>query len=144
MAQAYGTPAAVADALYITAAGVWLVLSAGWLRRLIYAPRLVVGELRDPVVSPFGSLPAICGLLFAFAGYTVLMGLVQVCLLPRYLTMTFSPAFWAFTFTWTSVAAFGIRWLVAEPPAGATVYAAVAAGVVSVLVAAIAVRSLVS
>jgi tellurite resistance protein len=279
MTVSYGTPAAIADGVYVIAAAVWLLLAAGVARRLARAPRLVVGELRDPVISPFGSLPAITGMLlaigltpyartaaeivfvacfvamalfggwviaawigseldhsrfhpgyvlptvaggfvggqaaagfgwrglgwmsfgvgliswlmigsmtinrltfvrrlpadllpilaielappavggnayfalhgsvpdpvlYAFAGYAVLMGLVQMSLLPRYLKVSFTPAFWAFTFTWTSVAAFGIRWVASQHPAGETVYAAVAAGAASALVAAIAARSLVA
>lgn len=277
MAGSYGSPAAISDGLFIAAAVVWLPLVAGSLWRVGRHPRLVFGELRDPVLSPFWALPWIVGMQLAIgfqphgeatakvvfvvffvatilfggwvtgqwiagdldetklhpgyyfptvagcliaadgaagfglsaagwmsfgigvvfwlmlgslvlnrlmfvkmlpgplvptlaielappalggsayfalhgtvpnafayglAGYGVLMVLVQLRLLPVYGRLMFSPGFWAFTFPWTAAAAYALRWLHIEKPAGQSVYAGLAAGAVSLLVAAIAARSL--
>ena len=45
MAETYGSPPAIADGLFVVAALVWLVITVGWVRRLIRDPRPVVGEL---------------------------------------------------------------------------------------------------
>ena len=65
MAVSYGAPAAVSDVLFIVSAAVWLLLVAGSLGRLGFQPRLVLGELRDPVLSPFWALPSIVGMQLA-------------------------------------------------------------------------------
>lgn len=277
MASLYGSPAAVGDALFIAAAAVWLALGAGAAARLLRAPRVLLAELRDPVLSPFWALPWIVGMLlasgleayahagakvifiafllativyggwlmghwfvvdldrsklhpgyflptvaggllggglagdiglralgwlsfgigivswlmlgslminrlfftamlpaaliptlaievappavagaayfqlhgttpdavaFGLAGYAVLMVLVQLRLVPLYARLSFAPGFWAFTFSWAAVAELALRWLSIERPSGEVVYAALAAGAVSLLIAAIAARSL--
>ena len=277
MTDFYASPPAIADGLFIAAAAVWLLLIAGSLGRLLRAPRSVLGELRDPVLSPFWSLPAIVGMLlavglephayavarvafvvflvatillggwltgqwitealdqtklhpgyflptvaggllgaqgaadfgmpglgwlsfgigmlcwlllgslilnrllftktlpapllptlaielappavggsayfalhgptpnsfaYALAGYAVLMVLVQIRLLPVYARLKFGPGFWAFTFSWAAVAGLLLRWLAIEHPAGETLYAALTAGAVSLLIAVISTRSL--
>jgi tellurite resistance protein len=279
MTSLYGSPAVISDVLFILAAAVWLVLAFGVLARLTRAPAIVIGELRDPVLSPFwgvvfivgmqlaiglaphaygvarvvfivflvatvgfggwitgewitspldlsrfhpgyvlptvaggfiaaqgaaefglravgwmtfgagivcwlmiGSLtlnrllfmrmlpaalipllaielapPAVGGnayfaldrgvpstLAYGLAGYTGLMIVVQLRLLPVYRRLSFSNSFWAFTFTWTAVAAFALRWLHIERPGGETVYAGLVAGAASLLIAAVAARSLVA
>jgi tellurite resistance protein len=86
--------------------------------------------------------PAPGAVAYGFAGYAVLMVLVQVRLLPSYARLRFSPGFWSFTFPWCAVAGLALRWLQIERPPGQAVYAALAAGGVSLLVAAVAARSL--
>ena len=276
MTAAYGSPAAVADVLFLASGVVWALLVAGSLARAVRTPQEILRELRDPVLSPFWALPGIIGMLLAvglqphapgvakvvfvtflaativfggwmtgqwivvpldqaklhvgyllptvagglvgaqcsagfglrgigwlcfgigivcwvmlgslilgrlffvetlpgalvptlaielappaiagsayfelhgsatgtvaygFAGYAVLMVLVQVPLLPSYARLRFSPAFWSFTFPWCAVVGLALRWLRIEHPPGETAYAALAAGGVSLLVAAIATRS---
>jgi tellurite resistance protein len=63
------TPGAVADALFALAAAVWVVLTGGLLLRLMRTPRAIAAELRDPVLSPFMSVPAIVALLLAVGLY---------------------------------------------------------------------------
>jgi tellurite resistance protein len=65
MSSYYGAPSAVADALFVISAAVWLALGAGAIARLMQAPRTILGELRDPVLSPFWALPWIVGMLLA-------------------------------------------------------------------------------
>jgi tellurite resistance protein len=89
------------------------------------------GEVPDPVA-------------YSLAGYAALMLLVQLRLLPIYARLRFSPGFWSFTFSWCAAAALGIRWLEATDPPGASTYAALVAAAASLLVAAVAARSLVA
>ena len=78
---------------------------------------------------------------YGFAGYAVLMVLVQVRLLPCYARVRFSPGFWSFTFAWCAVVGLALRWLRIERPPDEAIYAALAAGGVSLLVAGVAARS---
>ena len=59
-----GIPGAVPDALYILAAGVWLVLVTAYA---VQGPRRMLADLRDPVLTPFASLAAITPLILAAA-----------------------------------------------------------------------------
>ena len=63
MASYYGSPIVVSEALYIASAAVWLGLGVGAIARLLARPRAVLGEFRDPVLSPFWALPWIVGML---------------------------------------------------------------------------------
>jgi tellurite resistance protein len=279
MARYYGSPGAVSDVLFVVAASVWLVLAAGAVARLLLRADAVRDELRDPVLSPFWSLPWIVGMLLAsglephahtagralfvvfligttlyggwvtgqwfvvglepsrlhpgyflptvaggllggevaadmgmraigwmsfgigivcwlmvgsvllnrlffspmlpaplvptlaievappavaggayfalhgstpdtlaygLAGYAVLMVVVQARLLPLYARLAFTPGFWAFTFSWAAFAELVVLWLRIERPAGEVVYAAIATGAISMVIAAIAARSLAS
>lgn len=65
MCVGYGSPLAVADVLFAVAALVWAALLAAALMRAARAPQAVLAELRDPVLSPFWSLPWIVGMLLA-------------------------------------------------------------------------------
>jgi hypothetical protein len=67
MAAFYGTPGAVPDILFAAAAAAvaWLLLAADALGRLIREPRAILAELRDPVLSPFWSLPWLVGMILA-------------------------------------------------------------------------------
>jgi tellurite resistance protein len=69
------------------------------------------------------------------------LALVQLRLLPLYRQLEFGPSFWAFTFCWAAVTALGLRWLQIEDPPHASLYAGLAAGAVSLLVAVIAAAS---
>jgi hypothetical protein len=79
---------------------------------------------------------------YGLAGYAVLMVVVQVRLLPLYARLRFTPAFWAFSFSWTAIVGLALVWLRIQRPAGEVVYASLVAGAVSLLTAAIAARSL--
>jgi tellurite resistance protein len=57
-----GTPQAVPDALSILDAALWLVLVAAYLAQ---GPRIIMADLRDPVLSPFVSASALTALLLA-------------------------------------------------------------------------------
>jgi len=59
-----GTPRAVPDALNSVDAALWLVLVGAYLAQ---GPRIVVADLRDPVLSPFVSASALTAMLLAAA-----------------------------------------------------------------------------
>jgi tellurite resistance protein len=103
------------------------------------APAALAGtayfELHGPVPDPA---------VYGITGYLVLMVLVQLRLLPTYCRLKFTPGFWSFTFASSAIAGFALTWLHIEHPAGGTVYAVLVAAAVSLLIGAIAARSLVA
>lgn len=50
---------------FVASALVWALLAAGSLARVLRTPREILGELRDPVASPFWALPWVIGMLLA-------------------------------------------------------------------------------
>jgi tellurite resistance protein len=59
-----GVPAAAADAIFILAAAVWLVMLAAYA---VQGPQRLLADLRDPVQSPFLSLAVMAPLLLSAA-----------------------------------------------------------------------------
>jgi tellurite resistance protein len=59
-----GTPQAVPDALYVLGAVLWLVLAGAYLVR---GPRIILADLRDPVLSPFVSASALTPMILSAA-----------------------------------------------------------------------------
>src|SRR5580693_9459656 len=59
-----GIPPAVPDALDVLAAVLWLVLVGAYL---VQGPRIILADLRDPVLSPFVSASAITAMILAAA-----------------------------------------------------------------------------
>jgi tellurite resistance protein len=82
--------------------------------------------------------------IYGITGYLVLMVLVQLRLLPVYCRLEFTPGFWSFTFPWAAIASFALTWLHIERPAGQTAYSVLVLAAVSLLIGAIAARSLVA
>lgn len=132
----------------------WLVISSVSFNRLFLTP--ISTPALVPLLAILIAPPAVAGtayfqldgltvdtLAYALAGYTILMALIQVRLLPLYLRLEFGLGFWAFTFCWAAVAALALRWLQIEDPPNASLYAGVAVGAVSLLIAAISARTLV-
>jgi hypothetical protein len=68
---------------------------------------------------------------------------VQLRLLPRFLALRFSPAFWAFTFSWAAAATDALSWIALRRPPGATVYATVILAVITAFIGYIAARTVV-
>jgi tellurite resistance protein len=137
---------------FTVAIAFWAVLTPVVLARLRTVPLpTALGPTRAIELAP----PALAGATYfdlTRAGpdpvaYAVLIGVAllaagQLRAVPRYARLAFGQGFWAFTFPWVSVAALALRWLRIAHPTNGPVYAALAAGTVSLLVAAIAVRSL--
>jgi tellurite resistance protein len=86
--------------------------------------------------------PAPDPVAYAFLIGVALVAAGQLRLIPSYTRLRFGPGFWAFTFPCASVVALALRWLRIEQPTGQSLYALVAAGAVSLLVAVIGGRSL--
>jgi tellurite resistance protein len=59
-----GTAQAIPDALGILDAAVWLALVGAYLAQ---GPRIILADLRDPVLSPFVSAPALTAMILAAA-----------------------------------------------------------------------------
>ena len=82
--------------------------------------------------------------LALLAGYGLLMVAAQLPLLPRYLAQPFSLGTWAFTFSWAAVASAGLFWIAAERPPGERVWSSLLLAAITMLVGAIATRTLVA
>lgn len=133
----------------------WLVVGSIILGRLFFGsplpaalvPTLAIEVAPGAVASlawfslDGGRIDTVARLL---AGYGVLMIVAQVRLLPAFLRLRFSAAFWAFAFSWTAVAAVGLHWIAATRPAGGDAWAALVLAATTLLVGAIAVRTVVA
>lgn len=133
----------------------WVMLSSVILSRLTSRARPPAALV--PTLAIEVAPPALAGtayfaltgnrvdtLAYAIAGYSLLMVLVQVTLLPVYRRTPFTPGFWSFTFPWTAVVVYALRWIAVERPVGSVSLGAMAVTAVTVLVAAVAARSLVA
>jgi tellurite resistance protein len=132
--------------------GCWLLLGSVILNRLVFTTMLPAALM--PTLAIEVAPPAVAGnayfalhglradtASYALAGYAILMVLVQVRLLPLYLRLRFSPGFWAFTFSWCAVAILALHWLALTHPTGQRLLAWLVCSAVTVLVAAIALRT---
>ncbi len=76
-----GTPQAVPDALSVLDAALWLALVGAYLAQ---GPRIILADLRDPVLSPFVSVSALTAIILSAAlaqdAFTAGRVLVIVCL----------------------------------------------------------------
>ena len=133
----------------------WLMLGPIILTRLFFRPGLPAALIPTLAIVIVPSVIAgnayfvltngrIDLLADVLAGYTVLMALVQVRLVPLYLKLKFSPGFWAFTFSYAATAAYTLRWIHLEPFAGAATLGYVVLAAITVFIGAIALRSLVA
>jgi tellurite resistance protein len=131
----------------------WLMLGAVIVNRLFLVKTLPVPlrptmaiELAPPAVGGIAYLlihgPEPDPVAYILAGYAALMALVQLRLIPLYARTPFSPAFWSFTFAWCAAAGLALRWLAIEHPSGETLWATLVAAGASLIVVAIAARTL--
>jgi tellurite resistance protein len=157
-----GTAAAAVVGLHHLAEGVfgvgvisWLVLGSIMWHRLFFRPQLPA--LLVPTMAIEVAPPAIAGVAYfaihhgsvdfvarALGCYAIVMALVQLRLVPVYARLSFSPGFWAFTFSYAIVAADALLWLKATRPPGATAYVIVVVTLITVLIVAIAARTIVA
>ena len=72
------------------------------------------------------------------------MVVAQIPLLSRYVRLKFSLATWAFTFSWAAVASTLLFWIEAEHVTGGRAFAYLVLAAISVLVGAIAARTVVA
>jgi tellurite resistance protein len=134
----------------------WVLLGSVVLGRLITTKPLPAAL--QPVTAIEVAPPALAGVAwfalapgpgttvigYAIGGYLVLMALVQVRLLPGYLKLRFSPGFWAFTFSYAITITLALEWITRTNPPGATGYAIAAITAITVLIGAIAARTVIA
>jgi tellurite resistance protein len=131
----------------------WLMLGSLILNRLFVRPSLPVAlvptlaiEVAPPAVAgtAYAALTGgrIDSVAYALAGYTLLMVLVQLRLLPLYRALPFAPSYWSFTFPYAAVAVDAMRWIQVEHPAGQTLLGCAVLAAITVLIGGIALRSL--
>ncbi|WP_285115644.1 transporter [Leifsonia sp. fls2-241-R2A-40a] len=131
----------------------WVVISTVLLARLAFFPPLPAAL--TPTCAILLAPPAVAGTAWftingekpdlvsvALLGLLVLMTLQQLFLLPRYRVLPFSLGFWSFTFPLAAAVAYGIEWLSIAAFAGWQAVAWVLVALVTVVIAAIGVRSL--
>src|SRR5260221_749442 len=130
----------------------WLPLGSVVLNRMISARRLPAAlrptmaiELAPPALAGVGWF-ALGGrgtnvVAYAIAAYAVLMGLVQIRLIPVYFRLRFAPGFWAFTFSYAIAITYALEWITRTNPPGATGYAIAAITAITVFIRAIADRT---
>jgi tellurite resistance protein len=131
----------------------WFVLGSIILARLVFRPTLPAAlaptlaiEVAPAAVASlawFGLHGGVIDEIAQFlAGYGVLMVLAQLRLLPMFLRLRFSTSFWAFTFSWAAVASVVLHWLIVTRPSGYVAWAWIVLAAITVLIGAIAVRSI--
>jgi tellurite resistance protein len=130
----------------------WVVLGS-----IVYG-RLILGPPLPPLLKPTIAIEVAPAAVASFAyftiygdhvdffvamigGYGLLMALAQLRLVPTYLELTFAPSFWAFAFAWSAAVFASMFWLHAGKPTGWSTYCYVLLATISVLVAAIAART---
>jgi tellurite resistance protein len=145
---------AVAETLFGIGVVCWVLVGSILLNRLFFLPRLPPPliptwalEIAPPAVGGFAYFAITHGRIdlvsYVFAGYTVLMALVQLRFIPVYASQKFSAAFWAFTFAYAAVIADAIEWLGVKRPPGYAALAGIALALISLLIVWIAVRSVI-
>ena len=133
----------------------WIIVGSMILGRLIFRPPLpdalaptMAIEVAPAAVASlayfFSHGAHITPFVTALAGYGLLMVVAQIPLLGRYVRLKFSLATWAFTFSWAAVASTLLFWIAAEHVTGGRALAYLVLAAISVLVGAIAARTVVA
>jgi len=133
----------------------WIVLGSIVLGRLILGPSLpaplmptIAIEVAPAAVATFAAFVLdghhVDLLVRALAGYGLLMVVAQIRLLPAYRRLSFTPSFWAFTFSWAAVTFAGLFWLGVTHPTGWRVESFAALAIISTFIGAIAVRTVIA
>lgn len=101
------------------------------------APPVLAGNAYFTLTQGFLTFPA-----FIFAGYALLMMLVQVRLIPLYRRLSFTPGFWTFAFSYATVAVYALHWLALARAAWAAPLSYLILAAITLLIGAISVRTL--
>ena len=133
----------------------WLLLGSIISNRLLTRPGLPQALM--PTIAIEMAPPALVGnayltlsggkvdwLSFLFVGYTLLMILVQLCLLPTYRRLPFVMSFWSFTFPAVAAAGYIIRWAYQAHLTGIAFTGLALLTIVTLLIGSIALRSIVA
>ena len=145
----------LADGLFGMGVICWILLGSVILGRLLLRPALP--DRLAPLLAIQVAPPAVAGgayavlsggrygaVAWALAGYTVLMALVQVRLLPLYRRAPFGIAYWSFTFSYAAVATLALHWTSHEHPPGGAVWTWAVLTLITGFIAAIAARTVVA
>jgi tellurite resistance protein len=143
----------VAELFFGVGIASWVLISSVTLNRMFFRPRLAPNLL--PTMAIEMAPAAVAGnayflihpgppdlMLFALSGYGAMMTIAQIRFLPIYRELSFSPGFWSFTFPPANMALFALRWIQLEHPPGGSAYAWVLVTAITVLVSAIAARTI--
>ena len=133
----------------------WLLLGSIVLNRLFFRPLLPAALL--PTLAIEAAPPAMAGVAYwaitggladpfayGLAGYAALMAVIQLRFVPTYRRLHFGPGMWAFTFAYSAIATNALLWIAHTRPPGATVYAVVVLACITILILAIAARTVVA
>jgi tellurite resistance protein len=133
----------------------YILIGSVILNRLLLRARIIPGL--TPIIALEVGPPAVAGVAYraihggpvdalggALAGFSILMVLVQLRLVPIYRQLSFSPGFWSFTFPTAAVALYALQWLQIARPAALVTYTAIVVGIATLLIGAVAVRSLIA
>ena len=123
------------------------------LNRLFLRSRIIPGL--TPIIALEVGPPAVAGVAYhaihpgpvdtfgaALAGFSILMILVQLRLVPMYRQLSFSPGFWSFTFPTAAVALYAVQWLQIGNPGALVAFTAIVVGIATAIIGAVAARSL--
>ena len=143
---------ALAEASFGIGAICWLLFASTILNRLFTRPALPNALV--PTMAIELGIPAVAGPAYfavagrtvtfmacALGGYTVLMALVQVRLIPVYRRLSFTPGFWSFSFAYAAAASDALVWLAITKPPAATGYAIAVIALLTAFVSWIAYRT---
>lgn len=146
---------AAADASFGIGIISWLLLGSTVLNRIFFHPSLPTALI--PTLAIETAPPAVAGVAYfaltggtlnvisySLGGYTVLMVVMQLRLVPLYLPLRFSISTWAFTFSYAIAAVYALEWITFTKVAGSTAYAAVAVALITILIGGIGVRTVVA
>jgi tellurite resistance protein len=133
----------------------WIVLGSVVLGRLILGPPLptplaptLAIEVAPAAVATFAAFstfgPHVDTMVRIISGYGLLMVVAQIRLLVIYRRLSFMPSFWAFTFSWAAVGFATLAWLGITHTAGWRVFSYLVLAAVTILIAAIAARTIVA
>lgn len=131
----------------------WLLLGPLILARPIIRPPLPAAlsptlaiEVAPPALAGNAYLALTGGrfdtVTWALAGFTGLMVVAQLRLIPLYRRAPFGPGSWSFAFTYATVATFALHWIGHEHPPGAAAWTWTVLSLITIIIAAIAARTL--
>jgi tellurite resistance protein len=146
---------AIGEASFGIGIACWVLLASVILDRLMFVhtlppalvPTLAI-ELAPPALAGSAYFALTGGsadpVAYAIGGFTVVMALAQLRLVPLYARLPFSLGFWSFAFAYASAAAYALTWIRVERPPGAAGYAVAVLTLITILVAAIMARSVIA
>jgi tellurite resistance protein len=146
--------AGAARALFALGLAAWVILGVITGVRLVRGPKLP-GPLQTTLVLELAA-PALAAntylvvfrqydsVAIALALATLLMAAAQLALIPVYRRAWFNPGFWSFAFSYATACTLALRWTEHEQPAGAVVWQWLTLGLLTALVLALTLRSVIA